>query len=80
MASAGLKAAVRAEVAVGITGSISRVDPANPNSNPGEVYIAVKFNDKVISKKFVFIDKAERWEVKNRAITEALKMVLEIVG
>ncbi|MEK7091818.1 MAG: CinA family protein [Patescibacteria group bacterium] len=79
MAEAGMRSAVHADIAVGITGSISRVDPANPNSQPGIVYIAVKNSDKTISQKFVFSDEGERWEVKERAITEAMKMVLEIL-
>ncbi len=79
MAEAGIRAAVRADIGVGITGSISRVDPANPNSQPGEVYIAVKFGEKIISRKFVFADEGERWEVKERAIAEALRMVLEVL-
>ena len=79
MAEAGMRAAVCADISVGITGSISRVDPANPNSQPGVVYIAVKKGDTVISRKFVFADEGERWEVKERAILEALKMVLEIL-
>ena len=80
MAEAGSRAAVRADIAVGITGSISRVDPANPNSQPGVVYIAVKRGDKTISRKFTFSDQGERWEVKERAIAEALAMVLEILS
>jgi len=79
MAEAGIKTAVRADIAVGITGSITRVDPANPGSKPGEVYIAVVFKDKLLSEKFIFADDGERWEIKERAIMEALKMVFEIL-
>ena len=79
MAESGIKASAQADIGVGITGSISRVDPANPNSEPGEVYIAVKFGNKIISQKFVFADEGERWEVKERAIAEAFRMVLEIL-
>lgn len=79
MAEAGIRVAVRADIGVGITGSISRVDPDNPNSQPGEVYIAVKFGEKIFSRKFVFADEGERWEVKERAIYEALLMVLAVL-
>lgn len=81
MARAGLRAAVKADIGVGITGSITRVDPANPNSQPGEVYIAVcqGQGEKTISRKFVFSDEGERWEVKEKAVEAALRMVLEIV-
>lgn len=80
MAKAGLRAAAKADIGVGITGSISRVDPANPNSQPGVVYIAVCQGEKTISRKFVFIDEGERWEVKEKAVEAALQMVLEILG
>lgn len=79
MAEAGCRAS-GAEVGVGITGSISRVDPANPNSQPGMVYIAVKFGEKIVSGKFAFTSEGERWEIKECAIAEALAMVEEIVG
>lgn len=42
MARAGLARSVRADIAVGITGSLSRVDPANSAASiPGEVYIGM---------------------------------------
>ena len=80
LASVGLKNDKGRSVAVGITGSISRIDPANPNSEPGVVYIAVKFGKKTVSRKAAFEDSGERWEVKERAICEALKMVLDILN
>ena len=79
MAEAGCYAG-NAEIGVGITGSISRVDPANPNSQPGTVYIAVKYGEKIVSGKFVFISEGERWEVKECAIAEALAMVEEMLS
>ncbi|MEM7395782.1 MAG: CinA family protein [Verrucomicrobiota bacterium] len=79
MAEAGIRKAVRADVGVGITGSISRIDPANPGSRPGEVYIAVVFGDLKVARKFIFSDAGERWDVKDLAIEEALNMVLEIL-
>ncbi len=80
LAKAGMKAAVKADIAVGITGSITRVDPNNPNSRPGEIYIAVLYRDKALSRKFVFSEAAERWQVKEQAEIKALQMVLEVVG
>jgi nicotinamide-nucleotide amidase len=90
MADAGLKSAFKADIAVGITGSITRVDPANDShSKPGEVYIAVKFIDKraghkgketLKAEKFIFPGPAQRWEVKDKAIAAALEMVLRVIG
>ncbi len=78
MAQIGLAAAVSADVAVGITGSISRADPNNPNSVPGIIYTAVKYKDRTDSQVFNFME-GERWEIKDKAIGEALKMVLSIL-
>lgn len=79
MAQVGLKAAVSADVAVGITGSISRVDPNNPNSVPGIIYVAVRFHDHKSSQTFNFME-GERWEIKEKAVGEALKIVLSILN
>lgn len=79
MAQIGLAAAVSADVSVGITGSISRADPNNPNSLPGIIYVAVKYKDRTNSQVFNFTE-GERWEIKEKAIGEALKMVLSILG
>eukprot|EP00658_Telonema_sp_P-2_P037033 TRINITY_DN26673_c0_g1_i1.p1 TRINITY_DN26673_c0_g1~~TRINITY_DN26673_c0_g1_i1.p1 ORF type:complete len:212 (-),score=61.68 TRINITY_DN26673_c0_g1_i1:323-958(-) len=79
MARAGIAAAAKAEIGVGITGSISRVDPNNPNSEPGVVYFGVVYGNNVVSRKCLFADQGERWEVKDRAIEVALKMVLDVL-
>ncbi len=78
MAQVGLKLSVKADVAVGITGSISRVDPNNPNSTPGVIYVAVKYQDRTRTQVLRFM-KGERWEIKDGAIAEALRMVLGIL-
>lgn len=78
MAQIGLSAAISADIAVGITGSISRADPNNPNSVPGVIYAAVKYGDKIDSRVFSFME-GERWEIKDKAIGETLRMVLEIL-
>ncbi|MBI2195516.1 MAG: CinA family protein [Candidatus Levybacteria bacterium] len=78
MAQIGLTAAVSADISVGITGSISRADPNNPNSVPGVIYAAVKYKDRTNSQVFNFME-GERWEIKDKAIGEALKMVLGII-
>ena len=77
MAGTGLRSDPDAGVGVGITGTISRVDPTNKNSQPGVVYIAVKRGGKTVSKKVVFDDSGERWEAKEQIISAALGMILE---
>ena len=68
-----------ADVGVGITGSISRRDQTNPNSNPGEIYIAVVFGTNIKAKSFTFEDSVGRSETKEQVIKKALEMILEIL-
>ena len=39
--------AYRADIGIGVTGSMGNVDPANRDSVPGEVYIAIDFRGRV---------------------------------
>ena len=82
MAEAGIRASVRADIGVGITGSFSRVDPANPlNSRPGEFHIGVKYGDVRLSRTFTFPDESsERSKMKEWAIDQALSMILEAIN
>lgn len=79
MAETVLKSSLKADVGVGITGSISRVDPNNPNSKPGEIFLAVKYQDRVLDKKLT-IDAERRFEVKQQVVGEALATILEIIS
>ena len=79
LAEVAIKISSKADIGVGITGSFSRVDPFNPNSKPGEVYISVKTRDKTISQKFTFADTGARFESKNVVISEAFEMINEMI-
>lgn len=78
MAQVGLEVAANADISVGITGSISRVDPNNPNSQPGTIYIAVKSHEKTIIRTLNLTD-GERWQIKEQAIREALQVVVSML-
>ena len=41
------------DIGIGVTGSIGTVDPANPDSVPGEVYAAVDRNGRIFDKKIL---------------------------
>ena len=83
MALAGLEKSVGANIAVGITGSFSRVDPYNPeNSNPGETHLAVVWYDKgdIKSSACTFYASppySSRRDAKQRSISFALGYVLK---
>lgn len=76
MARAGLQRSVRADVAVGITGSLTRVDPENKNSVPGEVYLAI-VTDAVEVKLPLVIQESDRVEAKLRIVEHALEAITE---
>lgn len=80
MAKAGINRSEKANIGVGITGSLSRVDPANKNSIPGEVYISVVKSNVVISEKLELKDCGTRWEIKDQVIEKALEMAIEILN
>lgn len=79
MAQAGLTQSVCADIAIGITGSLSRIDPANDNSIPGEVYLGIVFGEKTIEQKLI-VPEENRAEAKitiaERAIN-AMSTLLE---
>lgn len=79
MAEAVLARSVHANVGVGITGSISRPDPNNQNSVPGTIYIAVKYKNKIVSKKLEIISN-HRINVKQKIVTDVLEMILQIIA
>ncbi|MEK7592182.1 MAG: CinA family protein [Patescibacteria group bacterium] len=79
MAETVLKSSLKADVGVGITGSISRVDPNNYNSKPGEIFLAVKYQDRVLDRVLT-IDAERRFEVKQQVVGEALATILEIIS
>lgn len=78
MATVGLEKSVRADIGVGITGSLSRVDPANPNSIPGEVYIAAVTSDYKIVQSFN-IPEPNREQAKLHIVECALDIAYDLL-
>jgi PncC family amidohydrolase len=76
MAEAGMTRSVRADVSVAITGTIAKADPSNPNSKPGEIYVAVKSRNH-ISAKLLKIEAEERIDAKDEIIHRALELIFE---
>lgn len=79
MARTGLKRSVRANIGVGVTGSLTRVDPANSEaSTPGEVYLGVAIGNKTLSKK-LFVAEQHRYLAKllvaQEIVTELLLLL-----
>jgi nicotinamide mononucleotide (NMN) deamidase PncC len=78
MADAGLNHAVKGDVGIGITGSLTREDPSNPNSQPGKVYIASIYRGNKHSSTLEFNDNKSRAESKKIVINKSLEILLDM--
>jgi nicotinamide-nucleotide amidase len=74
MARAARTTSVRADIGVGITGSLSRVDPANDNSIPGEVYLGLVYEDRTDMQELI-IPETNRMEAKLSIVEYALSAI-----
>ena len=78
MAKAGLTKSIRADIGVGITGSLTRADPENPNSVPGTVYIGIVRNDTVI-ERCLEVPEENRALAKLQIVRNAIETVFQIL-
>ncbi|MFC1622851.1 CinA family protein [Patescibacteria group bacterium] len=68
------------DITVGVTGSLSRVDPANPeNSTPGEVYFAIYKDCKEIYSEEIIAGGRTRRESKEEIIDHVFGVLLRIL-
>ena len=85
------KQAVRNSVAtgqvigVGITGSLTREDPNNPNSNPGTVYCSILIYDKDknqgrLSNYDMSVTTTDRKKGKQNIVEQVLKEILNLIS
>ncbi len=82
MASVGLNISSWTDIAVGITGSLGRVDPANAAASViGEVYLCLRcrFVNLVRQRHLKLPANLSRQEAKSQIVQEALAMILEAV-
>lgn len=80
MAHRAIKEIKGTQIGIGITGSLSRKDPRNPNSQVGEVFITVIFRKNILARHFLFPSLKSRAATKTMIIYQALKMLNEIIG
>lgn len=68
-------------IGVGITGSLGRKDPNNSDSVSGQVFYAVKYNEKLISQK-IELDSAlqDRNSMKKYVVNKVLDSILQILS
>lgn len=67
------------QMGVGVTGSLGNVDPANGDSVPGEVYLAV-VGDRLLTKKIVLEPAENRFSYKIQVAEEVGRMILESIN
>jgi nicotinamide-nucleotide amidase len=82
MAWEGRKTSVGADISVGVTGSLSRPDPENPNSQVGTVYIGVLREVETHKyplqyAKTIRFDEPDREKAKDIVLGHVFKMVLD---
>ncbi len=78
MARAGVQRSVQADIGIGITGSLSREDPENDNSVPGEVYLGVVFNGQTAQQK-LYIPETNRTEAKLHIVERSIQEVTSLL-
>ena len=79
MAQTGLTRSTGATIGLGITGSLSRVDPANSEaSKPGEVYIGIVSSDRIVSKT-LHAPEPHRYTAKLHITLSTIEALLEIL-
>ena len=74
------KAAYRADIGIGVTGTFSNPDPENQDSSPGEVYFAVVFDEEVTKEKLIIPPLSARWRYKLYVAERVIDRLLDAVS
>lgn len=67
--------AYRADIGIGVTGSLGNVDPANADSVPGEVYLAIGTEQKETSVKVMIPYSGSRYLAKLMVAEEVYQLL-----
>ena len=70
------KKAFDSDIGIGITGSMGRIDPANPDSVPGEVYVGIDICGD-IKNRLIIVDDAARYDQRYQVADEICDMLLK---
>ena len=70
------KKAFDSDIGIGITGSMGRTDPANPDSVPGEVYVGIDMCGDVVDRLIV-VDDAARYDQRYQVADAICDMLLK---
>lgn len=78
MAEACMKG-YHADIGIGITGSLGTIDPANPDSVPGQVYYAIRFHNNTVVRFLDNVAKPTRHDCKLKVAAEAADTLLQLL-
>lgn len=73
------RAAYRADIGIGITGSFGNVDPNNADSVPGVVYYTIDFRGRLTTYRLDMDPLPTRLDYKMRAAEEVVRTLLQIL-
>ena len=74
------RSAYRADIGVGITGTMANADPDNPDSVPGEIFLAIAQERGVRSRKLILPSVPDRLAGKLQAADAAADDLLTLLG
>ena len=77
--AAACRKAYSADIGIGVTGTLGRTDPANPDSVSGEVFIAVSCEDRLASEKYILPPTPDRAAAKLCAAAKAAGIVMKMI-
>ncbi|MGN0144520.1 MAG: CinA family protein, partial [Clostridium sp.] len=70
---------MNADIGIGITGTLSNVDPNNKDSVQGEVYFCIKYLDRAEVNRKIKVPIEPRYEQKKFIVNKIFEELLEIV-
>jgi len=79
MAQRAIKEVKGTDFGVGITGSFSRPDPKNPNSQVGQVFVGIVFKNKKLVINFLFPNLKKRSAMKAMVLRKILEIMRKII-
>ena len=71
--------AVDADIGIGVTGSMGNLDPANSDSVPGEIFIAIDFKGAVTHQHIKIMPQESRFDYKLAVALEVVKTLIELL-
>lgn len=78
--AAACRKSYKADIGIGVTGSLENVDPENENaSKPGSVWFALSFKDKVYDYYFEFLPQQSRFGCKMMVAKEIVEELLKVI-